>query len=63
MTNSKKQNSDTKQPCEFCNGTGQMSYFQGESRFLLTHDECQDCYGTGLKQQEVDSDLSQDQDE
>ena len=62
MTNSNKQNSDIKQPCEFCNGTGQMSYFQGESRFLLTHDECHDCNGTGLKQQEVESDSSPVQD-
>lgn len=35
--------------CPSCNGTGQISYFQGESRFLLSYEECPDCYGTGLK--------------
>lgn len=49
-----------KQPCEFCNGTGQVSYFQGESRFLLTYDECQDCNGTGLSEQEPLDDTSID---
>ncbi len=43
-----------KKPCEACGGTGQISYFQGESRFLLTHEECQDCFGTGIFQVEND---------
>lgn len=57
------ENSKIKQPCEFCNGTGQISYFQGESRFLLTHDECQDCNGTGLSEKDSVDDTSADQDD
>ena len=36
-----------KKTCESCGGTGQLSYFGGESRFLLSHEECTDCCGTG----------------
>jgi DnaJ-class molecular chaperone len=36
-----------KKPCEHCGGTGQLSYFKGESRFLLTWFECPECCGTG----------------
>jgi len=35
-------------PCPGCNGTGQITYFGGVSRFLLSHEECPECYGTGL---------------
>jgi hypothetical protein len=35
-------------PCPACGGSGQTSYFRGESRFLLSWDECPDCSGTGL---------------
>lgn len=64
MINKENKNLSMKQPCESCNGTGQTSFFQGESRFLLTYDECSDCYGTGLEQQDADSDdLLPDQDE
>lgn len=38
--------------CPACGGTGQISYFQGESRFLLTSEECPDCMGTGIEQEE-----------
>jgi hypothetical protein len=34
--------------CELCNGTGQYGYFKGESRFLLSWEECPACCGTGL---------------
>lgn len=40
--------------CSTCNGTGQISFFQGESRFLLTHEECPGCFGTGLAQENKD---------
>lgn len=33
--------------CDICGGTGQVSFFQGVSRFLLTTDECDACAGTG----------------
>ena len=35
--------------CDICGGTGQLSYFKGVSRFLLSHDECPDCAGTGFQ--------------
>ncbi|MEN8189774.1 MAG: HU family DNA-binding protein [Thermodesulfobacteriota bacterium] len=36
------------QPCAFCNGSGQISYFKGVSRFLLSEEECPECGGTGI---------------
>jgi DnaJ-class molecular chaperone len=38
-----------KKACEHCGGTGQLSYFKGESRFLLTWFECPECCGTGCQ--------------
>ena len=35
--------------CDLCNGSGQISFFQGVSRFLLTVDECPHCAGTGQR--------------
>ena len=35
--------------CEVCAGTGQVSYFKGVSRFLLSNDECEACAGTGYE--------------
>ena len=37
-----------KKKCEFCNGTGQTSYFKGVSRFLLSVEECLECAGLGF---------------
>ncbi len=34
--------------CEGCGGTGQTGFFAGESRFVITWDECPDCCGTGV---------------
>ena len=39
-----------KKPCATCGGTGQIGYFQGESRFLLTWEECPRCSGIGLSE-------------
>jgi DnaJ-class molecular chaperone len=36
-----------KKTCPGCGGSGQVSFFQGESRFLLTMEECPECFGTG----------------
>ena len=33
--------------CPTCGGTGQIGYFQGVSRFLLSWEECPRCGGTG----------------
>ncbi|RUM35670.1 MAG: hypothetical protein DSY50_04185 [Desulfobulbus sp.] len=39
---------DKDQPvCPTCGGSGQISFFQGESRFLLTDEECPACSGLG----------------
>jgi DnaJ-class molecular chaperone len=35
--------------CGICGGTGQVSYFKGASRFLLSTEECEECAGTGFK--------------
>ena len=37
------------EPCELCGGTGQRCRFKGESRFLLSWDECPACCGTGCR--------------
>ena len=42
-----------KKPCATCGGTGQIGYFQGESRFLLTWEECPRCSGTGISESPV----------
>lgn len=37
-----------KKTCETCGGTGQVSFFKGVSRFLLSSEECDACAGTGF---------------
>lgn len=37
-----------KKTCEFCNGTGQISFFKGVSRFLLSSEDCPECAGLGF---------------
>jgi DnaJ-class molecular chaperone len=37
-----------KKICPECHGTGQSRYFKGESRFLLSHEECPACCGLGF---------------
>lgn len=36
-----------KKVCATCGGTGQIAFFQGESRFLLSQEECPACFGIG----------------
>lgn len=43
-------------PCEYCGGSGQVSFFKGVSRFLLSTEECPDCAGLGYQIAD-DSDL------
>lgn len=45
----KKEKSTPPPLCPFCNGSGQTSYFGGESRFMFTWEDCPDCCGTGVK--------------
>ena len=35
--------------CDVCGGSGQVSFFQGVSRFLLSTEECDACTGTGYQ--------------
>lgn len=39
---------DTKTICETCGGSGQISFFQGVSRFLLSTEDCPNCAGLGF---------------
>lgn len=42
-----------KKECEVCNGSGQVSFFKGESRFVVSWEDCPQCLGVGF--QEVDA--------
>jgi len=44
----------TRRTCPECHGTGQCCYFKGESRFVLSREECPACCGLGFL--EVDED-------
>ncbi len=37
-----------KEPCPVCEGSGQVSYFGGVSRFVITWDDCPECLGSGV---------------
>ncbi len=50
-------------PCPACGGTGQISFFQGESRFLLTTEECPNCFGLGHLLPGKDADDSKEKDQ
>jgi hypothetical protein len=41
--------------CPHCAGTGQLNYFKGESRFVLSQFECSVCCGTGLISEAADA--------
>jgi DnaJ-class molecular chaperone len=36
-----------KNVCNTCGGSGEIGYFQGESRFFITREECPACFGLG----------------
>ncbi|HHK60801.1 MAG TPA: hypothetical protein ENJ73_03625 [Desulfobacterales bacterium] len=42
-----KKEKRAKRCCPGCHGSGQVSFFQGVSRFLLTWEECPECAGLG----------------
>ncbi len=42
--------------CPACHGSGQVSFFQGVSRFLLTWEECPECAGLGYVLDDDDGD-------
>ncbi len=35
-------------PCPGCNGTGQMTWFGGVSRFQFSYEDCPECNGVGF---------------
>ena len=49
-------------PCPSCGGTGQLQFFKGESRFLLSEEECPACCGLGylLEEDASSEDTSND---
>lgn len=48
-----------KEVCQFCGGSGQISFFKGVSRFLLSWEECPECAGLGyLNAAEADNGTS-----
>lgn len=38
---------ESKKVCNTCGGSGQIGFFQGESRFFITREECPACFGLG----------------
>jgi DnaJ-class molecular chaperone len=44
---------EQRKTCDFCGGSGQLSFFKGASRFLLSTEECDACAGTGYRLQGV----------
>lgn len=44
-------------PCPGCNGTGQMTWFGGVSRFQFSYTDCPECSGVGFLDAEPDDSL------
>ena len=38
---------EEKKVCPTCGGSGEIGFFQGESRFFITREECPVCCGVG----------------
>ena len=38
---------EDKKTCNTCGGSGEIGFFQGESRFFITREECPACCGLG----------------
>ena len=38
---------EEKKVCQTCGGIGEIGFFQGESRFFITREECPACCGCG----------------
>lgn len=45
---------DGQKVCSTCGGAGEIGYFQGESRFFITREECPACHGIGFVLEEDD---------
>jgi hypothetical protein len=46
-----------RQPCPGCNGTGQMTWFGGVSRFQFSYTDCPECNGFGFLEQTANTSL------
>lgn len=51
-----------KKECPSCGGSGQISFFKGVSRFLLSTEDCPECSGLGFIIDEEDDHGSDGQD-
>ncbi len=38
--------------CDICQGSGEVSFFKGESRFLISQETCPACNGSGFSSDE-----------
>lgn len=44
-----------KNVCNTCGGSGEIGYFQGESRFFITREECPACCGLGYMLEDTEN--------
>lgn len=51
---------EQRSPCPACGGSGQLNFFKGESRFLLSVEECPACCGFGYMQDSVQEDEAEE---
>lgn len=49
-----------KKTCDTCGGSGQISYFKGVSRFLLSIEDCPACFGLGYMMEDEGDDKLED---
>lgn len=52
-----------KKVCNTCGGSGEIGFFQGESRFFITREECPVCFGFGYILEEAEQSEAQSQPE
>ena len=45
---------EEKKVCQTCGGIGEIGFFQGESRFFITREECPACCGCGYVLEEAE---------
>ena len=48
--------SEQKKICNTCGGSGEIGFFQGESRFFITREECPVCCGFGYVEEDEATD-------
>jgi DnaJ-class molecular chaperone len=49
---------DEKKICPTCGGSGEIGFFQGESRFFITREECPACCGIGYVMEDEGSEAA-----